>query len=76
MPTGKDYGGHHAWQQLTEAEKIQRVEKANERFDQAADRYDAAMVTQTRPRGWNDRNSIENCERRGVPTPCAVLLTR
>jgi hypothetical protein len=70
MLTGKEYGGHKAWLPLTPEQKAHRLDEANHEWDKKADKYDAALVTRTRPGDWSDRYAIESyCNRRGLSFP-------
>src|SRR6478752_7216209 len=51
---------------LTEEQADERIRRAQERWDNWADRYDAALVTRSYIEDWSDRASVETyCRKMG-----------
>lgn len=58
------------YRKLTQEQVIERLADASETWDQSADRYDAAMVSGTRPEDYSDRSAIESyCRKRKLTVP-------
>ncbi len=59
-----------AFERPTEEQIEQRLDRARERWDNAADRYDAATVSGTVPGDWSDKQTIESyCRKTGLTLP-------
>jgi hypothetical protein len=54
----------------SDEEIVERIAAASERWDNAADRYEAALVSGTEPQDWNDKYTVKDyCKKLGYTLP-------